>query len=106
MGITFKENCPDTRNSRVIDIIDTLKEQVAVVDVYDPVADPAITSDEYSIQLVTQPEPGSYDALVVAVPHNEFIDKQPDELMAYCKKNSVIFDVKGILPSGYADDRL
>jgi UDP-N-acetyl-D-galactosamine dehydrogenase len=106
LGITFKENCPDTRNSRVVDIIDVLKEKVADIDVYDPVADRVITAEEYGIELVTEPEPDSYDVLVLTVAHNEFINKKPDELMAYCKKNSVVFDVKGILPSSYADDRL
>lgn len=106
LGITFKENCPDIRNSRVIDIIHELQEYGVEVDIHDPWADPAEVKKEYMISLTDKAqlqEKGPYDALVLAVAHNDFLDMNLDKLK---KENGVLYDVKGILPPSTVDDRL
>ncbi len=102
LGITFKENCPDIRNSRVIDVIEELKDFSCKVEVYDPWASPEEVKHEYGIDLIEKPS-GKYDAIVLAVSHNEF--KTMD--IAKIKNGSaVIYDIKGLLDKNLADERL
>ncbi|MDA8961158.1 nucleotide sugar dehydrogenase [Akkermansiaceae bacterium] len=107
LGITFKENCPDIRNSRVIDVIQELQEFGCNVDVYDPWADPKEVKREYGIELLgarpTLEDKAGSDAVVVAVAHDQF--KELD-YSKFTKDGRVLFDLKSLLPDGVADDRL
>ncbi|MCI4399880.1 MAG: Vi polysaccharide biosynthesis UDP-N-acetylglucosamine C-6 dehydrogenase TviB [Campylobacteraceae bacterium] len=102
LGITFKENCPDIRNSRVIDVINELKDFGCAVEVYDPWADAKEVEHEYGLSLVGQLS-GKYDAVVLAVAHKEFAAIDIDNLK---NENSVVYDIKGALEKGKADRRL
>ncbi len=105
LGITFKENCPDIRNSRVIDIIKELKSYHVQVDVYDPWASKEEVKHEYHLDLINAySDLGSdYDAIILAVSHNEFLELKLDHLKS---KSGVIFDVKSLLPRDAVDARL
>ena len=106
LGITFKENCPDIRNSRVIDIINELTEFGVKVDTYDPWANPKEVKNEYGISLVSEEQlktKGTYDAIVLAVAHDSF--KELD-IRALKKNSSIVYDVKGVLPMEEIDERL
>jgi UDP-N-acetyl-D-glucosamine/UDP-N-acetyl-D-galactosamine dehydrogenase len=94
LGITFKENVPDIRNSRVIDIIKELEEFGAKVDLWEPVADPEEVAHEYKRSPVARPEKGGYDAVVLAVKHRQFLDLGKAGLLAYCKPDGIFYDVK------------
>ncbi|MHA8104569.1 nucleotide sugar dehydrogenase [Aquirufa nivalisilvae] len=102
LGITFKENCPDIRNSKVIDIYKELKQFGLEVDVYDPHADAQEVEKEYGLRITS--ELGSYNAIVLAVSHNEFLNLDYQMLKADTK--SVIFDIKSFLNRGLVDSRL
>ena len=102
LGITFKENCPDIRNTKVVDIVKELSNFSMQVDVYDPYAQKEEVKHEYGINLVDKPT-GSYNAIILAVAHDEFKTLEIDAL-----KNtySVVFDIKGMLPKDKVDARL
>jgi len=104
LGVTFKENCPDIRNSRVPDIVEELKEFNTLIDVYDPWAISAETEAEYGISLV-EPEKNAYNAVVLAVAHDEF-RQLADNLEQYLLETSVVYDLKQFLPSDKANLRL
>ena len=106
MGLTFKENCPDIRNTKVIDVIKELDSFHANVEIYDPWADAQQVQHEYDLELVTQPELGRYDAVVVCVAHDQIKAMGVDKIRALCKDTHVIFDVKYILDKEQIDDRL
>ncbi|MEX2494960.1 MAG: Vi polysaccharide biosynthesis UDP-N-acetylglucosamine C-6 dehydrogenase TviB [Woeseia sp.] len=106
LGLTFKENCPDVRNTKVVDIVKELASYGTSVDVHDPWVDPAEAKAEYGIDLVLEPEKECYDVVVVAVAHNEFKAMGMEGIRAYGNGNSVVYDVKYLLPSGQSDDRL
>tara|TARA_R110001592_G_scaffold58709_6_gene177641 strand:+ start:374 stop:1636 length:1263 start_codon:yes stop_codon:yes gene_type:complete len=106
MGLTFKENCPDLRNTRVIDVIRELEDFGCSVDVTDCWADNTEAEHEYGISLVESPNAGDYDALFLAVPHREYAAQSAKELRSFLKDNGVLFDLKGVLPLGEADLRL
>lgn len=106
LGLSFKENCPDLRNTKVIDIINEFKEYGIEVDVHDPWVNAAEAKTEYDVQLVDQPQTGHYDALILAVAHNQFIDLTFEALRNYGKENVVIYDVKGLLPRDLVDGSL
>jgi UDP-N-acetyl-D-galactosamine dehydrogenase len=106
MGLAFKENCPDLRNTRVIDIVRELAEYEVDVDVYEPWADPAEARDEYGVELVSQLQAGAYDAVVVAVAHSEFREMGVEAIRGLGKPNAVLYDVKAVFPQGSADLRL
>ncbi|MBS0381068.1 MAG: nucleotide sugar dehydrogenase [Proteobacteria bacterium] len=106
LGLTFKENCPDLRNTRVTDIIDEFKACHADIDVYDPWVDPAEAQHEYGIGLKPDLRPGTYDAIVLAVAHHQFTDMGAAALRGLGKPDCVLFDVKNVLPRGAVDDRL
>ena len=106
MGLTFKENCPDIRNSKVFDIVSSLKERSLDVDVFDPWVDSDDQSIVGIINIINQPQFNSYDGIIVAVGHSEFIDLGIEKIKRFAKKLSVIFDVKSIFPIDSSDIRL
>lgn len=106
MGLTFKENCPDLRNTRVIDIINELRNYNANVSVYDPWADAAEAQHEYGLELIKEPKASDYDAIILCVGHNAFREMGADAIRALGKPNHVLFDVKHILPKDAVDARL
>jgi UDP-N-acetyl-D-glucosamine/UDP-N-acetyl-D-galactosamine dehydrogenase len=106
MGLTFKENCPDLRNTKVIDIINGLKGYNVNVDVYDPWVIPEDAIKEYSVRPVQSPIAGKYDAIVIAVAHHEFKEMGAKELRKLGKEKHVLYDLKYILNSSDADMRL
>ncbi len=106
LGLSFKENCPDLRNTRVIDIINELKRHNAKVDVFDPWVDPAEAQHEYEIDVINEPKDGEYDAIIITVGHQQFVDMGADTIRKLGKPNSVIYDVKYILPKESVDGRL
>ena len=107
LGITFKENCPDLRNTRVIDLAREFGDYGAQVDIYDPWADRAQAAAEYGVELLaTLPEAGAYDAIVVAVAHDEFRALGVDGLRRLANGRAVIYDIKGIFPKDAVDARL
>ena len=103
LGFTFKENCPDVRNTRVIDIVRTLQEYNLDITVYDPWANPAIAKHEYGVEVTNTLPQEKFDALVLAVAHKEF---ETLDVSAFRKPASVLFDVKGFLPKESVDGRL
>jgi UDP-N-acetyl-D-galactosamine dehydrogenase len=103
LGITFKENCPDLRNSKVIDVIWELKEFGIEVDVFDPQANTEEVDHEYNLTLLDTPENNKYNAIVLAVSHSEFFSI---EFGDYLLKNGIIYDVKSVLPKTMVDGRL
>lgn len=106
MGLTFKENCPDLRNTRVIDVINELKDFGCQVDVTDCWADSAEAEHEYGISLTAEPQQGAYEGVLVAVPHREYAAMNASDLRGYLKEGGVLYDLKGMLPLGEADVRL
>ncbi len=106
LGITFKENCPDIRNTRVIDMIRELKTYHAEVEVYDPWAYPDEAKQTLGIELLEKPEPGRYDAIIVATAHDQFREMGAAQIRALGKPSAVLFDVRGILPADSVDGRL
>jgi UDP-N-acetyl-D-galactosamine dehydrogenase len=106
LGLAFKENCPDLRNTRVIDIATALAGYNSQVDVFDPWVDGAEAEREYGISLVQEPEAGSYDAIVIAVGHSEFATMGASGIRGLGKPVSVVYDVKYVLDSGDVDGRL
>lgn len=106
MGLTFKENCPDLRNTRVIDIINELQSYNANVHVFDPWADKAEAEHEYGLQLIDAPQANSYDAIILCVGHDKFRALGAPAIRALGKTNHVLFDVKHILPKDAVDARL
>jgi len=106
MGLTFKENCPDLRNTKVTDMIDELRNYGANIDIYDPWVDVAEAQDEYGITPIDKPSPGSYDAIILAVGHDQFKQMNAAELHALGKTSHVLYDIKYMLPSEETDGRL
>jgi UDP-N-acetyl-D-glucosamine/UDP-N-acetyl-D-galactosamine dehydrogenase len=106
MGLTFKENCPDLRNTGVIDIIEEMKTYNTLVDIYDPWADAAEAHHEYGLDLISAPEKNTYDAIIICVAHNQFKELGAKGIRALGKTNHVLFDVKHVLPKSDVDARL
>jgi UDP-N-acetyl-D-glucosamine/UDP-N-acetyl-D-galactosamine dehydrogenase len=106
LGVTFKENCPDLRNTRVVEIVEALRSYHAEVDVHDPWADAAECRHEYGVDLLSDPAPGAYDAVVIAVAHQQFRALAGAGIRAFCKPGGVVYDVKYVLPAGQSDGRL
>ncbi len=106
MGLTFKENCPDLRNTGVIDIVTELETYNTIVDIYDPWADPAEAKHEYGVSLIRQPALGTYDAIIICVAHDKFRQMGAAGIRALGKANHVLFDVKHLLAKGDVDARL
>ena len=106
LGLAFKENCPDVRNTRVVDILASLNEYHAQVDVFDPWVNADEAEHEYGIRPISAPAAGDYDAIIIAVAHAQFRALGAEGIRAFGKPSSVIFDVKHILPRGAVDGRL
>lgn len=106
MGLAFKENTPDLRNTRVIDIVRELADYGVIVDVWDPWIDRGEAAAEYGLTLIEAPADGAYDGVVVAVPHRQFVELGGAQVRAYGRPGAVVFDVKAMLPKGEADLRL
>ncbi len=106
LGLTFKEDCPDLRNTRVIDIVRELQAAHAHVDVHDPWADAREAQAEFGLSLVESPGQGVYDAIVLAVPHGRFRELGPEAIRALGKPACVVYDVKAALPDHLVDGRL
>ena len=106
MGLAFKENCPDLRNTRVVDVISELKEYHVEVDVYDPWVNPDEAKHEYGIEPVTTPQQGAYDGIVIAVGHKQFRELAPQTLRAFGKEELVLFDLKYVASKQAVDLRL
>ncbi len=106
LGLAFKENCPDLRNTRVVDVISEFRKFHANVDVYDPWVSASDAKDEYGLDLLTEPVQGHYDAVVLAVSHRQFIEMGGEGIRALGKPGCIVFDVKQVLPRDAVDDRL
>ena len=106
MGLTFKEDCPDIRNTRVVDVVQELSGFHCNIDVYDPWIDKEESIREFGITPVEQPEPGKYDAVIIAVAHHQFKSMGITAIRALGKKNHVLYDIKYILPVEKVDGRL
>lgn len=106
MGLTFKENCPDIRNTKVIDLIRELQSFHANVDVYDPWAKDSEVKAEYGLDLINKPSQNHYDAVILCVAHDEIKAMRTEHITALCKTNHVIYDVKYVLDKEQVDDRL
>ena len=104
LGLTFKENCPDVRNTKVVDLVNALENQGANIDVHDPWIDPDAAPD--GINAIAEPEPGGYDAVVIAVGHDAFRDLGAERIRSFGHPTAVVFDVKQLLPADAVDDRL
>jgi UDP-N-acetyl-D-galactosamine dehydrogenase len=106
MGLTFKENCPDHRNTRVIDLVKSFKDFNCNVDVHDPWVDKNQANHEYGIQLIDKPVKGNYDAIIIAVGHDDFKELTEDQFRAFGKDNHVLYDIKYLLKANESDGRL
>jgi UDP-N-acetyl-D-galactosamine dehydrogenase len=106
MGLTFKENCPDLRNTKVVDIIQELREYNVNVDVYDPWAEAAEAQHEYGLTPVSAPQAGQYDGIILAVAHQQFRDMGEAAIRALGKTEHVLYDLKYLLPRQASDLRL
>ncbi len=106
LGLTFKENCPDLRNTRVVDIVKEFEEYGAEVDLYDPWVNPDEAEHEYGLRPIPELHNGTYDAVIIAVSHREFVAMGSQQIRALCKPDGVLYDVKHILPVQDVDARL
>ena len=107
LGLSFKENCPDLRNTRVVDLVREFESFGAVVDVHDPWVDAAEAKHEYGLDLLAgEPAAGAYDAVVLAVAHEQFARLGSDGVRRYGNPHAVVYDIKSIFPMGAVDGRL
>ena len=106
MGLTFKENCPDLRNSRVVDLFEEFKSFNCNVDVYDPWINKNQAVKEYNILPIDKPIKGKYDAIIIAVAHDEFKSLTEKQIRAYGKNNHILYDIKYLLRANESDGRL
>lgn len=106
MGLSFKENCPDIRNTKVIDIISELEKFGSNIDCYDPWVDEADALSEYGLRMISKPKNRFYDGIIIAVAHEMFIDIGIENIRSYGKKDHVIYDIKYLFKPGDSDIRL
>ena len=106
LGLAFKENCPDIRNTQIANIVGALRGYSTRVDVFDPLVDKEDASHHYGIRPIDAPQPQTYDAVLLSVGHRQFAEMGIEGIRRLCKPHSVIYDVKGVLPRGAADARL
>jgi UDP-N-acetyl-D-galactosamine dehydrogenase len=106
LGLAFKENCPDLRNTRVVDIVAELDSYHANVEIHDPWVDSDDALREYGIKLIDSPQNNHYDAIILAVAHNQFISLGHEAIRKFGTKESVLYDIKSILPKDSVDARL
>uniref|UniRef100_UPI002627AD2D nucleotide sugar dehydrogenase n=1 Tax=uncultured Psychrobacter sp. TaxID=259303 RepID=UPI002627AD2D len=106
LGLSFKENCPDVRNTKVIDIVHELEEYNIEVDVYDPWVDKAEAEREYNVTPISKPAMNNYDGIILAVAHNEFVELGVDQIRAFGKNEHVLYDLKYVFTKEDTDIRL
>ena len=106
LGVTFKENCPDIRNSKVVDVVRELQKNGADVEIYDPWADNAELKHEYGLRVIRSLQPRRYDVAVVAVAHKAFRELGAEGVRKLCKKSHVLYDIKQVFPAAHVDGRL
>tara|TARA_B100001113_G_C21095610_1_gene616427 strand:- start:493 stop:1773 length:1281 start_codon:yes stop_codon:yes gene_type:complete len=106
MGVTFKENCPDLRNSKVLDIINELKSKNIKVDIHDPWVDAEKAKESCGLKLISDLNVASYDAVLLTVAHDQYKNMKPEEIKALIKDNGILYDLKSILPKTFSDLRL
>lgn len=106
LGLSFKENCPDLRNSRVLDIVDGLKAYGVNVDVYDPWVSKEEARREYGLEVIEEPQKGMYDAMLVAVAHRQFVEWGAETVRSFGKSRHVVYDLKYVFPQEASDLRL
>ncbi len=106
LGLTFKENCPDLRNTRVVDIIEELHDYPVTVDIYDPWASAVEAKQEYNVELLPDIPKNHYDAILLAVGHRQFKEMGIEQIRSFGKEKAVVFDVKYIFPADKVDARL
>ena len=106
LGLAFKENCPDVRNTKVVDLVNGLQEYRIDVDVYDPWVDVTQARAQYGLELVENPESHVYDGAVLAVAHDEFRANGALYIDKFCKEERIVYDVKHVLPTNFVDGRL
>ncbi len=106
MGLTFKENCPDLRNTRVVDIVRELADYDVVAEVYDPWVDPEEAQHEYGLKPIQEPQPGAYDAMILAVAHDQFRSMGAQKIRSFGKEKHVLYDLKYVLSPEESDERL
>ena len=106
LGLTFKENCPDLRNTRVVDVVAELRDYGVEVDVHDPCALPDEAKHEYGLELVTKPETEAYDGVILAVGHDTYRDVGATVLRSYGGRNHVFYDLKSVFMREESDLRL
>ena len=106
MGLTFKENCPDLRNTKVVDVISELQDYGVQVDCYDPWINTSEAKHEYGITPIAAPKAGEYDAIIMAVAHKQFAEMRVEQIRALGKAAHVLYDLKYILPADVSDLRL
>jgi UDP-N-acetyl-D-galactosamine dehydrogenase len=106
LGLTFKENCPDLRNTRVVDVIAELQDYGVEVDVHDPWADPQAAQHEYGLDLVEHPQPDTYDGIILAVAHDTYRQQGIAAIRALGRQVQVVYDLKHLFPAAASDLRL
>jgi len=106
LGLSFKENCPDVRNTKIIDIVHELEEYNIDVDVYDPWVDKAEAEREYNVTPISKPAMNNYDGIILAVAHNEFVELGVDQIRAFGKNEHVLYDLKYVFTKEDTDIRL
>lgn len=106
LGLAFKENCPDLRNTRVVDIVAELENYHAKVDIYDPWVDKDEAKNEYGITAITEPASAQYDAIILAVAHNQFVELGAEGIRAFGNTDHILYDIKSVLPKDSVDARL
>jgi UDP-N-acetyl-D-galactosamine dehydrogenase len=106
MGLAFKENCPDLRNTRVVDIVSELHEYNVSVDVHDPWVNSDDARREYGLGMVESPEAGSYDGIILAVAHDQFLSMGQKKIREFGKDNHILYDLKYLFRADEADLRL
>jgi len=106
LGLAFKENCPDLRNTRVVDLIKGLQNHNANVDIYDPWVDKTEVKKTFDLSVIQKPEPGKYNAIILAVAHDQFLELGAEGIHALGAKKHVLYDIKSVLPIDEVDARL
>ncbi len=106
LGMAFKEDCPDVRNTKIVDIVAELSSYGSKVDIYDPWVEPAEVKEGYGIDVLAEPEKGAYDVIIVAVAHSKFKEMGEAGIRAFGHESAVVYDVKYVLPADASDDRL
>lgn len=106
LGLTFKENCPDMRNSKILDLYQKISEIFPNIDVHDPLADSSLVRISYGNSFIEEPNEGDYDGVILAVPHTEYLNAGADYFKKLCRKSGIFFDLKSAFPLGSSDLRL